>query len=43
MQQRTIPGRAVYDVTLPPRGHLARILARGQTLRITDLQRATGG
>jgi uncharacterized protein len=38
MQQRPIPGRTVYDVTLPPRGHLARIITRGQTLRITDLQ-----
>ncbi len=32
------PARAIFDVTLPPRGRIAREIARGQTVRITDLQ-----
>lgn len=33
-----IPGKVVFDTTLPPRGHIAREIARGQVLRIVDLE-----
>ena len=33
-----MPGRTIYESILPPRGKLAREIARGQVLRVIDLE-----
>lgn len=33
-----VPGQTIYESTLPPRGKLAREIARGQVLRVIDLE-----
>jgi urea carboxylase-associated protein 1 len=33
-----LPGRTIYESTLPPRGKLAREIERGQVLRVMDLE-----
>lgn len=34
----SIPGKIIYDATLPPAGRMAREISRGQVLRIKDLE-----
>ena len=33
-----VPGRTIYESILPPRGKVAREIARGQVLRVIDLE-----
>lgn len=33
-----VPGRVVFETTLAPRGHIAREIARGEVLRVVDLE-----
>lgn len=33
-----MPGRVVFETTLAPRGHIAREIARGEVLRVVDLE-----
>jgi urea carboxylase-associated protein 1 len=33
-----IPGRVIFETTLPPRGHVAREIERGQVVRVIDLE-----
>jgi urea carboxylase-associated protein 1 len=33
-----VPGRVLFETTLPPRGHIAREIGKGEVLRITDLE-----
>lgn len=34
----TVPGHVIFDTVLPPRGHIAREIARGQVMRVVDLE-----
>jgi uncharacterized protein len=33
-----VPGRVIFDTVLPPRGHIAREIERGQVMRVLDLE-----
>ena len=33
-----LPGRVVFETTLPPRGRIARQIERGEVLRVVDLE-----
>jgi urea carboxylase-associated protein 1 len=38
MSASHLPGKIVFDKTLPPRGYISHEIERGQVLRITDLE-----
>jgi urea carboxylase-associated protein 1 len=33
-----VPGRVIFETVLPPRGYVAREIARGQIMRVVDLE-----